>query len=553
MPHDNTAEQPGPHAPRLWPWVLLSAVSGLLVFLSFPPVDLGPLAFVALAPLMVAAGRTRTYASAALCGAAAGAAACLPAFAWVKSVATPGWLGLAFYVGLYTVVAALAFRHLQRRYGPFWPVAAAVVWVALEVCRAHLGPGFPWLFIGYTQYRFGALLQASAFGGVFAVSFVVVLVNAAVAGLLVGGPSVRGRLAALVLAASVLVGTAAGGQAVANRLVVGEGPIVGVVQQNVPRLVSDIIDTGKPDEQIYAEMEAELRKAVALSQALEGTGARLVVWPETTVQLPLNIAPQLFQVQRDQDLAVRILVGFRTLGRLLDAYLLVGAPTYLARSAGYVDQPLYGTNVEGFGNSAVFLSPAGEFIDRYDKIRLVPFGEYIPLRDWLPFLQAFTPMSREVTPGTDRVIFELPPRQGGRPLRFAALICYEDVFADLTAEFRRKGADFLVNLTDEGWYAIPGELGQHLAMAVFRAVETRTTVVRAANTGVSCFISPAGEVYAELEPLTEGSLSAPLRLCSTVTPYVRYGDAFGITCLMLAIALPALLAAARSKDADHRD
>ena len=118
------------------------------------------------------------------------------------------------------------------------------------------------------------------------------------------------------------------------------------------------------------------------------------------------------------------------------------------------------------------------------------------------------------------------------------------MFPDLTADFRRKGADFLVNVTDEGWYDIAGELDQHLAMAVFRAIETRTSVVRAANTGISCFIGPRGQVYAAIEPRTEGALSAPVQLCPVLTPYVRWGDAFGIACLMLTLALPALLAVA---------
>ena len=537
------------HPPaRLWLWVALSALSGLLVYLSFAPADLGPLAFVAFAPLLVAVGRARFYGGAALCGAAAGAAACLPAFAWVRSVALPGWLGLGVYVGTYFVVAALAFRYVQRSFGALWPLPAAVTWVGLEVCRAHLGPGFPWLFIGYTQYRFLPLIQAAAVGGVYAVSFMVLLVNAALAGLFVARSRLAGRVAVLVLALLVSGGAALAGRAAIAGLPLREGPVVGVVQQNIPRLVPEIF-AEKSMDRIHAEMEAEVGKASELSRTLAGRSVRLLVWPESTVQFALNISPQLFVNKSDQDLAVHTLAQLTSLGRLLDAYLLIGAPTYLARSSGYVEKPLYGVAVTGFGNSAVFMSPAGEFIDRYDKIRLVPFGEYIPQRKLLPFLQFFTPISREVTPGTDEVIFGLPPDAGSPPVHFAALICYEDVFAGLTRDFRLKGADFMVNLTDEGWYVIPGELGQHLAMAVFRAVETRTTVVRAANTGVSCFIDPRGRVYAGLEPLTAGARSAPVQLCPVLTPYVRWGDVFGITCLMLAIALPPLRAAASRREA----
>ncbi len=531
-------EQPRP--PRLWPHLLLSALSGLLLYLAFPPADVGPLAFVAFVPLMVAAGRVRGYGAAALCGLLAGLVTCVPAFAWVRSVALSGWLALSLYVGLYTLVAAVVFRLLQARFGGWWPLLGAAAWVGLEVARAHLGPGFPWLFVGYTQHRFLPLVQAAALGGVYAVSFIVLLVNAALAGLLGRGVRAAARVGMLALAALVLGGAALGGRAAMARVELRDGPVVGVVQQNVPRLVKEVFES-KTDQQVVEEMSDELGKAATLTQKLQGSGARLVLWPETTVQVPLNVPLR----PPYQDLAVHCATEMRRLGRLLDAYLLVGAPTDVAPPTGGARQPHYGTDVTGYANSALYLSPDGRLVDTYSKIRLVPFGEYIPLRRIFPFLQAFTPMTRDIVPGTRRTVFELPPRDGGRPVRFGALICYEDVFAGLCADFRRDGADFLVNLTDEGWYDIPGELGQHLAMAVFRAVETRTAVVRAANTGISCFIDPRGRVYASLERHTANALSAPLRLSPGATPYVRYGDVFGVLCLMLSIALPPLLAAAR--------
>jgi apolipoprotein N-acyltransferase len=545
QPHN---AQPPPRAARgrpqaaLWRYLLASVVSGLLVYLSYPPVNAGPLAFVAFVPLMVAAAGVRGYGPAVLCGLLAGLTACVPAFAWVRSVATSGWLALSLYVALYTVVAAVAFRYFQHRFGAWWPLLGAIVWVGLEVARAHLGPGFPWLFIGYTQYRFLPLVQSAALGGVYAVSFLVLLINGALAGL--ATPEVRMTRKLVMLAASALLlgGSVLGGWAAMAHLELQDGPVVGVVQQNVPRLVAEIF-AQKTDEQIVGEMSAELEKAVGLTRNLQGSGVRLVLWPETTVQVPLNVpAAQPYQSYAEKSAA-----ELRRICGLLNAYMLVGAPTYVAPQRPGERPSHYGTDVTGFANSALYLSPQGRLVDTYSKIRLVPFGEYIPLRRWFPFLQTFTPMTRDIVPGTRQTLFELPPREGGEPVQFGALICYEDVFAGLCADFRRQGADFLVNLTDEGWYDIPGELGQHLAMAVFRAVETRTTVVRAANTGISCFIDPRGNIYARLEHHTAGSLSARLRLCPQMTPYVRLGDAFGIVCLMLAMILPPLLAAASPK------
>jgi len=561
VPRAHGADGPGP-APSpvtaLLMQLLLSALAGTLLFLSFPPVDLWPLAFVALVPLLVAVSRTRSCRAAILCGATAALAFYLPSFAWVASVAVPGWLGLTVYCGLYVAAAGGIVRLLQRNTGALWPVLTAFVWAGLELLRARLGPGFPWLFLGYTQYRYAALLQLAALGGVYAVSFVVVLVNAVLAGPVIAAlrrfPSTRRVALERPLLAVALLGLALFllsllGDSAKAGLEIREGPTVGVVQQNIPRLVEEIYDPGKDLEERYREGEAEVQLCAQLTARLRRDDVRMVVWPETSVPVPLDLPGEFFGRERERSIQRQTLDYVRALGGDMGAYFLVGAPAYVSREAVASGSLLYGVHVQlEFGNSAVLLSPGGEFIERYDKMRLVPFGEYIPLRDSLPFLQALTPIPRELTPGEKEVVFSLPDEDGGA-VRFAALVCYEDVFADLTASFRRRGVDFFVNVTDEGWYVIPGELGQHLAMAVFRAVETRATVVRAANTGVSCFIDPSGEVYAAIKPLEEGVLSAPVRLCDTVPPYVRYGDCSGVLCLMLAIALPPIVASLRRQDA----
>jgi len=536
--------------------MVCSAASGLLLYLAFPPADLGPLAFIALAPALACAVAAPSALWATVFAAVASAFAYLPSFCWVASVAPPGWVGLAGYVGLYLIAAVLACRLFRRLLGPFWPVTGAMAWVALELIRANLGPGFPWLSLGYTQWRLPELVQVAAVGGVYAVSFVVFLVNAAIAELALAllawrhGQTdrlPRRQMALLAASLLLLLTCAAAGAAARSGLRVSEGPRVGVVQQNIPRLVDEIFADAESDQdaqsqadKAYREMTDELQIAAQLSSRLADDAPCMVCWPETTVQVPLNLAPDLL-LSPVRDMVETTLAYLASLGAGLESYFLVGAPTYFPRAAGYVTDLRYGTDVRDFGNSAVLFSPQGRFIDRYDKMRLVPFGEYIPLRKVLPFLAALTPISREITPGSDRVLFTLPARNRTEPVRFAALICYEDVFADLTRAFRRDGAQFFVNLTDEGWYYIPGELRQHLAMAVFRAVETRTTVVRAANTGISCFIGPGGDVYAALEPHTAGSLAAPIRLCDTVTPYVRFGDAFALICLVLVVAIPVLL------------
>jgi len=202
----------------------------------------------------------------------------------------------------------------------------------------------------------------------------------------------------------------------------------------------------------------------------------------------------------------------------------------------------YGPEAEHNANSAFFFSPDGRPLGRYDKIHLVPFGEYVLLRKWLPFLQALTPFSRQNTPGREPVVFRLPAR--GELVRFGVVICYEDVIPSLVRQFRRRGAQVIVNITEEGWYHVPGEQGQHAAMAVFRAVETRACLVRAANTGISCFIDPKGRIYQAVgqkvggrlrRSNVEGVAAAPVLLCDAVTPYVMLGDWFAGTCLVAAL------------------
>ncbi|MCD6416678.1 MAG: apolipoprotein N-acyltransferase [Planctomycetes bacterium] len=527
-----------------------AAAGGLMLYLSFPPADLGPLAFLALVPFLMSVRMARSYRGALLAGLVAATVAYVPAFAWVASVAPGGWLALSFYVGLYVIVAAPVIRFFQRRCPAFWPALTAMLWTGLEFLRMRLGPGFPWLFVGYTQYRFVDLLQMAAWGGVFALTFIVVLFNASLAAMLSPSITASGKVprrswALFAGTLALLTLATAAGSTMRGRVRLEEGPVVGVVQQNFPRLVEEIFRAPQPGEDIYAPGEAEIRKAVSLSESLEGKGPSLIVWPETTVQLPLNLSPNLLQSARERSILMQVRQDFRELGRRMGCHLLVGAPTYFPRSAGYVESVKYGATVKNFGNSALMFSPEGEFEGRYDKMKLVPFGEYIPLRDALPFLQVFTPMTRELTPGDRPVVFTLPGE--GEEVGLGPLICYEDVFPSLTRAFRRKGADVLVNLTDEGWYRIPGELGQHLAMAVFRAVETRTSVVRAANTGISCFIGPRGEIYARLKPHHEGALAAHVRLCKASTPYVRHGDVFAIACLVLSLAALGTLAALRRR------
>ena len=562
--------------------LLLSAVSGGLIYLTFPPPDIYPLAFVALVPVLFAAVRADTWKRALLFGGTAGGVAYVPLLAWLSSVTIGGWLLLGGYVAVYLAAACILARFFRAKQTWLWPVFFAAAWVGLELIRARFATGFPYLLYGYSQHRSLSLIQLASLTGVYGVSFVLVLVNAAICELWARlNTEERLRPAVLwVIGAVGLVVICAGLGARARRSIeTEEGVVVGVVQQNVPRLVEDLITPPevaaarrrlneggdalgareKEDlqrtidaywERRDEEIREEIRLAARLSRRLADRDLDLLVWPETTVQVRLNVAAEMFTDSSAQKLRRWAGDVLKDLARELDCYLLVGAPSTFSRDAGFVSEARYGLDVQHAANSAVLLNRQGEYIDRYDKMHLVPFGEYVPLVNVLPFLKILTPMTRNLTPGRDPVVFEMSGKDGA-VARFAAPICYEDVVPELVSRFVRRGADLLVNITDEGWYRYPGELRQHTAMAVFRAVENRTTVVRAANTGISCFIGPSGEIYEQVNRTVDGTVvrrnvagtaAAPVRMMDAEPWYVRTGDIFALVCLGVSLVVPVALA-----------
>jgi len=538
---------------------IVSAAGGTLVFLAFAPAELWILSYVALVPVFVCASRTGSYREAALCGAAAGVCAYLPGLAWLSDVTIGGWVFLALYVAAYVMAAAVLARFFAGRRPSLWPLLMACAWVGLEIVRANFATGFPWFLYGYTQYRWTALIQIAAVIGAYGVSFLVVFVNAALARTVLaagtGGKALPGAGAMLFAAGALVAVCAIGGDRAAPDI----KRIYALTDQDVRALSPEQVDRLNARlraywDGVFGRIRDEIDKAARLSRELEGKGVDLLVWPETTVNEPLNPESAPFLGPQAQSMQQHAMDTLRQLGRSLNAYLCIGAPYLFVERMGDTRMEAYGPEAENNANSAYFFSPHGRLLGRYDKVHLVPFGEYVPLRDWLPFLQALTPMTRQLTPGDELVVFDLPFAQG-QTATFGVLICYEDVFASLARKLRRgpvpgRGkprarADFLINITDEGWYRVPGELKQHLAMAVFRAVETRTTVVRAANTGVSCFINPRGELYRIVQKEVggrivvrdiEGSACAPVLLCDSITPYTRAGDWFAWLCLVLAVA-----------------
>jgi apolipoprotein N-acyltransferase len=403
---------------------------------------------------------------------------------------------LAGYCGLYFGAVAALVAFLAGR--GFAGLALAVVpflWVGGEWVRGHLMGGFPWGSLGYSQYRALVAIQIAEIGGVYAVSFVVAAANAAVA-------------AAVALPRrKAMVGLGAGIGILAATLGFGAARLAGDARPAdvTVGLIQPSIEQPLKFDPAYAEHT--LRIYMDLTRRAAHEHPALIVWPETAAPAPVRTDPTLLSVLSDLERESRI-------------PLLVGSIDVTAGS-----QPKY-------FNSAFLLTERG-FEGRYDKMHLVPFGEYVPLASVIGFVRRWAEFIAELEPGAHAEVFS------AASVPFGVVICYEGIFPELVREFVRGGARLMVNMTNDGWFGRTVGPQQHLSMYPLRAVEHRTWVVRAANTGVSASIDPFGRIVASLPLFERGTLTARVALRRGETAYTRFGDWLAY----LGLVVPALAVA----------
>jgi len=409
-----------------------------------------------------------------------------------------GPLGLGAYIAAFTGLFGWGHAALGR-HGLASPLAAAVLWTALDHLRSFALTGFPWATLGYAQHENPALCGLLPYTGVYGLSFATALGGAALADLARPGEPRARRTGAWAALAVVVALHGAGAASWAWR----EGPKgpslrVAVLQGNIDQGVKWSREWRERTLGIYEE----------LSRRAARQGARLVVWPETAVPGALDADAGLRQ-------------------RVADLARETGA-AYVVGGVGLTLSP---DGARRFYDSAFVVTPEGAFADRYDKAHLVPFGEYVPLRAlWGTFLSAVASgiASGDVSPGERprAVPLDLPDRER---VRAGIPICYELLFPDLVRRFTASGAQILLAITNDAWYGRTGAPYQFLAMTEMRAAESGLWAARAANTGVSAFIDPRGRVRART-PIFERELlvaDVPLRdPGAPATPYVRYGDVF---------------------------
>jgi apolipoprotein N-acyltransferase len=500
----------------------LAVASGLCGAAAFPPWDLGPLAFVAFAPLLVAMGGVPPRRAAGL-GYLSGFSFYLAVIWWVINTMTTyggmpvalslialGLLAgvLAGYTGTFAWLYTLGAPSL-----PVWlrPAVAAALWTALEFLRGVLFSGFPWALLGYTQYRQPELRLLAALTGVYGVSAVLMLVNATIAETVAcwarraaGHRWRRDLVLAWGLAAVTLAGVWGYGVVWWRDPTGGPAVGVGLLQGNIDQAV-------KWDRNHQART---LETYERLARQAAGERPSLMVWPETAVP---------FFLRREPELGARV----RALAAATGVPMLVGSPDLGA------DGLLY--------NSAFLIGTDGRLTGRYDKRHLVPFGEYVPLQRVFFFLDKLVTGIGDFGRGGSATVFV------GDSGRFSVMICYEVIFPAEVRGFTRAGAQFLVNITNDAWFGRSGAPYQHLAMAAIRAVENGSYLIRAANTGVTAIIAPTGEILGQTPIFTEATLTGTIRLRQRHTPYVRYGDVVAWGCLVFLVGYTLVLVGARRR------
>jgi apolipoprotein N-acyltransferase len=556
------------------------AATVALFTLTFQPLNWWPLMFVALVPWAVATVRIERAWLVHWASFLTGFAFFCINLKWLYPVTDIGFVALAFYLAVYWPMAAWALRSGKRRgISPIWTLP--VIWVACEYLRAFVMSGFPWLFAAHPFAKVLPFIQISDLGGAYAVSFVALMINGALTELLLTlrpNASDRGRprqLAAGSIAALLVVGGTLGygyyrlGQT--EQFV--EGPRVAVVQEDVV-LYADL-EKNMPAVEVFSRY---LRQAAAAAQ----TEPDLLVFPETVWSGAQNRSfVEGTPPERDQALERTFRSGALLdkitsavaagdyeavnagLSMLRDAELIpdaAGPPVTLVLGSKSIDLFPESLPSKREFNSALVYDPDGrQRWERYDKIHLVPFGEMVPFRDtqfhWLYlWLNALSPFSYggqvhySLTPGEELTVFTLETADGA--FRFGVPICYEDVMPYIPRQYvwgddGERRVDFLVNISNEGWFLRSEEVPQHLAIAVFRAVENRVTLVRAVNAGISGFIDPNGRTYSLVTDDAgrlwgagvAGFSSDHVLLDDRTTLYGLWGDWLPRLCLILAALL----------------
>jgi apolipoprotein N-acyltransferase len=485
-----------------------AALSALvLLVLSFPDFGVWPLAWTSLLPLLVVIGKRPAPARAFLLGWLVGTAFFYLSCYWLTYsmihfghlpqlvaylLLVPGALTLGLFPGIFAFVMAAAVR----RWRPKALFVAPFIWAALEWARLEI-TGQLWNAIGYSQAYQPTLIQVSRWGGVYAVGFLILTVNAAVAFALLNRCKRGLAISLSVILLVVLVGFAA------SRL-----HSDGLDSNSAPALIAVALQPNVPMDPSASSSQMEELTAMHLSEsakALDQLPAeipRLVIWPES----PMN-----FAYGSDAQFQIRI----AEFTKRSHASLIFNSQE---RAPG-----------NGIFNSAILVNEEGRAIAQYDKIRLLPFGEYVPLPRWVPGASLISGIVGDFTPGEKYTLMPLGSVQAG------VFICIESAYPSIAGAFANEGAEVLINISNDGYLGPTAVMRQHLANAIFRAVENARPVLRVTNSGITAYIDPSGKV---VDPT--GGFQRAMRVWSVYheqqakTFYTTYPNVFVLSCSIVA-------------------
>jgi len=410
-------------------------------------------------------------------------------------------LYLGLYHGLFGLLVALATgpgRDNRRAL-----IAVPFLWVAVELARTRV-TGFPWDLLGTAQVDNISLSRITIWTGVYGISFEIMLVNVAVAaGFLVPRKKRSTLLLAALLAAAVLQA----GRLVDAPALAGDRAAL-LVQENIP--VDENWTRERFERTLHELTELSVKAAASSSSASNATESEhgkvdLIVWPESPA--PFFTSDPLFREPLTE------------MARETRSWVVTGAIGSTPAAQRSPSPEVY--------NSAVLVSPTGDWTGRYDKVHLVPFGEYLPFPWLFSFAGGLTKEVGEFKAGTSRA----PLNAGSMPL--GIFICYESVFPDEVRQFANQGAQVFVNLSNDGWYGDSGAYAQHLNQTRMRAIENDRWILSATDTGVTASIDPYGRTVARLPRKERGALVAPYALTSVTTFYTRHGDWFAWLCAII--------------------
>ena len=491
-------------------WVA-AMISAALLILSFPDFDLWPLAWLGLVPLLVAIAHRPAPWRSFLIGWLAGTVFFYGSCHWLTYsmihyggiplwaaylLLIPGALTLGLLPGLFSFVLARLIRKWSTRV----LFAAPFIWGALEWARLSL-TGQLWNAIGYSQAYQPLLIQTARWGSVYAVSFLIVSVNAAVAFLILERSKKSAVFAGLTLFVVAIVSFASYKTSTALAEITNSPDLIVVaLQPNVPMNLIKSTDEMRELTARHVAMSED-----ALKQLTDEAAPRLVIWPESPMNFAYGTDPKfrelLIQFARENHTAV-----------LFNSQEL--APN------------------DGLYNSALFVNQQGNLAGQYDKIRLLPFGEYVPLPRWLPGAGLITAIVGDFTPG---MAYRLIPVGA---MRVGVFICIESAYPSIARTFTSEGADVLINISNDGYLGPTAVMRQHLANAVFRAVENGRPLLRVTNSGITAYITPNGQVKDQTEGFQTAVRAWKIgRHRSADTLYSKHGDFFAVAMAAITLVL----------------